>query len=232
MQGTRTLAMALLLRAHGQMSVRDLARVLGVSERTVARDRQELADDGVRVVTARGPGGGYALAPGTRIDLRHFAWKLAYGVEDGETSATPIQEQDRAGDADERLRLELRALADSMPYSHRDAFMRAIEQEATAALTRAASEGDDPSLHTVRLALWQRKRLRIQYAGHDGTVSERVVEPYVLLSREGRWYLVGYCHWREDVRAFAVARIAGATGVAEGVAGAPEAVHLPVGGRA
>lgn len=231
MQGARELAFALLLRAHGQMPVRDLARVLGVSERTIARDRQELALAGITIVTSRGPGGGYALAPGTHIDLGHFAWKLALNTEGGGTSTTPAPDQDRAGDAYELLRLALRAIAESMPDTHREAFVRAVEEEVAVALARMENEGGGSSLHTVRLALWQRKRLRIQYVGHDGTVSERLVEPYVLLSRDGRWYLVGYCYWREDVRAFAVARIEGAAGVAEGVAGGPEAVHLPMGRR-
>jgi predicted DNA-binding transcriptional regulator YafY len=37
--------------------------------------------------------------------------------------------------------------------------------------------------------------------------SRRVIDPYHLTSVQGDWFLVAYCHLREDVRMFAPARI-------------------------
>ncbi len=33
-------------------------------------------------------------------------------------------------------------------------------------------------------------------------MTERIVDPYHVVYREGRWYLVGYCHLRMDQRVF------------------------------
>jgi proteasome accessory factor C len=35
----------------------------------------------------------------------------------------------------------------------------------------------------------------------------RIVDPYHLTSIDEDWYLVGYCHLREDIRMFAPSRI-------------------------
>jgi predicted DNA-binding transcriptional regulator YafY len=52
------------------------------------------------------------------------------------------------------------------------------------------------------------RRLELVYwtASRDAT-SRRLVDPYHLVSLEGDWYLVAYCHLREAVRMFAPGRI-------------------------
>ncbi|MGE3806165.1 MAG: helix-turn-helix transcriptional regulator [Gemmataceae bacterium] len=52
------------------------------------------------------------------------------------------------------------------------------------------------------------RQLELVYwsASRDAT-SRRVVDPYHLASLEGGWYLIGYCHSREEVRMFVPARI-------------------------
>ncbi len=48
----------------------------------------------------------------------------------------------------------------------------------------------------------------IQYfTAHRGEVTERRIDPYRLMENRGAWYLVAYCHWRKDVRLFALHRI-------------------------
>ncbi len=45
------------------------------------------------------------------------------------------------------------------------------------------------------------------YSPARGEVNRRRVAPYHLHYFQGCWYLVGYCHWRREVRTFAVDRI-------------------------
>lgn len=42
---------------------------------------------------------------------------------------------------------------------------------------------------------------------HAGETTERRVDPYNLVFHDGIWYLIGYCHLREDIRFFALDRI-------------------------
>lgn len=72
--------------------------------------------------------------------------------------------------------------------------------------------GDENALlqtyHQLTEAMRLRRTVHITYytASRD-KCAERLVDPYHLHYREGAWYLIGYCHWRREVRIFALDRI-------------------------
>lgn len=53
--------------------------------------------------------------------------------------------------------------------------------------------------------------VRIRYVAGDGSESARDVEPILFASRDGHWYLIGWCRLRGAVRWLLVARIARAS---------------------
>lgn len=54
----------------------------------------------------------------------------------------------------------------------------------------------------------ENKSVDIEYfTAHRGEVTERRIDPYRLLENRGTWYVVAYCHWRENIRMFALHRI-------------------------
>jgi proteasome accessory factor B len=67
-----------------------------------------------------------------------------------------------------------------------------------------ASLPADPRLPPLFEAVAQRRRVRFAYADVD-----RLVDPYRLDFRRGRWYLTGLDHEREDVRSYRLDRIDG-----------------------
>jgi proteasome accessory factor B len=52
------------------------------------------------------------------------------------------------------------------------------------------------------------RAVTFRYRGADGEVTEREIEPYGLLARSGRWYVVGHDRRRNDIRAFRISRVA------------------------
>jgi len=61
---------------------------------------------------------------------------------------------------------------------------------------------------TLESAIRFRKRASMTYhAAGAGTVSQREVDPYALIYREGAWVLAGWCHLRKEVRSFRVDRM-------------------------
>ncbi len=69
-------------------------------------------------------------------------------------------------------------------------------------------ECNSETLNTISRAISSHNPLQITYyATSSGEITKRKVDPYGLTFRFGAWYLIGYCHLREDIRTFGVDRI-------------------------
>ena len=73
---------------------------------------------------------------------------------------------------------------------------------------RSTNATIDPSVLTALAAACRdRERLRFDYTAHSGAVSRRSTEPYRIVHREGRWYLVAFDLDRNEWRTFRADRI-------------------------
>lgn len=117
------------------------------------------------------------------------------------------------------LSLGLRALAAARAPDDRPPLLALARRlEAEAASGPSVEEPDRFGLDEERDELGLRalleeaarrgRRCRIRYLAADGTdPSERTLDPYVVASAAGKWYAIGRCGTREDVRAFRVDRV-------------------------
>jgi predicted DNA-binding transcriptional regulator YafY len=80
---------------------------------------------------------------------------------------------------------------------------------------------DAPHLQALVGAQLSATSVRFAYRPLGRDVSDRTVDPYAIVHRRGRWYLVGHDHDRDERRAFRLDRIEGAVS-AVGSAGAFE----------
>ena len=65
----------------------------------------------------------------------------------------------------------------------------------------------DPTIHLLRRCIDERRQVQLGYRGVSGQETERCIDPYAMALQWGWWYLVGYCHLRDDLRTFRVDRI-------------------------
>jgi predicted DNA-binding transcriptional regulator YafY len=63
------------------------------------------------------------------------------------------------------------------------------------------------SILTLSLATHQHQRVWLRYRSRQQRETERQFDPYNLVYTIGLWYVVGYCHLRQDVRTFRLDRI-------------------------
>lgn len=198
---SRVLTVLALLQAHQQLSGPELAARLEVDVRTVRRYVAMLQDMGVPVEASTGRFGGYTLRPGYRLPPLMFSDDEALALALGLLLAR------RAGLADAAPATEgaLAKLGRVLP-----AALGAQVQALQAALALDGTPADPavaPAiLARLSLAVHGRRPVQIRYVG-KGDPTERVVEPYGVVRHGGRWYTVGYCHLRGDVRVFRLDRI-------------------------
>src|SRR5690606_41471452 len=66
----------------------------------------------------------------------------------------------------------------------------------------------DVPLGTLCAAAQARQRVRLRYESPASGATTRDFDPYGISYQRGRWYAVGMCHLRDDMRTFRLDRIA------------------------
>ncbi|MFC8734039.1 helix-turn-helix transcriptional regulator [Luteimicrobium sp. NPDC057192] len=186
MRADRLVATLLVLQARGRATAREVAAELEVSVATTRRDLEALSSAGVPVYPQPGRGGGWELVGGSRTDLT--------GLTADETRALflllgPVTRGSGSHDA---ARSALRKILQALPRTFRAHAEAAADAVAVDPLAWGSPPVADepPSLEAVRRAVVGRERLRLVYADHAGVRSERTVEPWGIVDKDGVGYLV------------------------------------------
>jgi predicted DNA-binding transcriptional regulator YafY len=201
MRADRLLSILLLLQIHHRLTARELAERLEVSERTILRDMDALGSAGVPVTAERGAGGGWSLMEGYRTELTGLHEDEAQALA---LSIPPLLLSDLNLDrAAEGAILKLLAGLPALLRRRADEARRKIHVDVGG---WASSPEAIPCFQVVQDAVWQERRLEIEYGGrkHDCAV-HRLVDPLGLVAKGSAWYLAGLVDG--DVRAYRISRI-------------------------
>ncbi len=173
----------LLLQARGQMTGRELAQKLEVSERTVHRDMESLSAAGVPVFALRGAHGGWQLDDGWRTQVP--------GLDEAELRALLMAQPRVLGDkrlaeaADRAIGKLMAALPQSLRAS-----AASIRDRLYIDVTGWRGTTENLSmLAIVQDAVAQDRKLNFWYwrAGRERV--ERTVDPLGLIAKGSTWYL-------------------------------------------
>ncbi|WP_433385461.1 helix-turn-helix transcriptional regulator [Actinoplanes sp. CA-142083] len=189
------------MQARPGTTAEQLASALGVTERAARRYVGILREAGIPVESARGPYGGYRLGRGARLPPVVFTEEQALGlvmaVLDGHPSA--IDAADPVGEA---LSKVIRALPESV--GRQAAALRAY---ASAAPDRRAARADPATTSALVAAVAARRRVAVTYAGESGSEWEAEVDPWAVVVRFGRWYLLCHSHRAGAIRTYRIDRM-------------------------
>lgn len=201
---TRLLSLLELLQSRGFVSGRELAQRLEVDARTLRRYVEALEDLGIPITTERGRYGGYGLVAGFKLPPLMFsndeAVALTLGLMAsralGLSATTPAL-------ASAQAKLE-RVLPDAPRRQ-----LQALERSVAFDLPRSTTLRNDALLPQIATAAQTQRRLHLHYVSDRQEHSERDVDPYGLVFRNGLWYVTGHCHLRNGLRSFRLDRITG-----------------------
>lgn len=182
-----------------------LAERLGVSERTIYRDMQTLAELGAPVEGSAGLG--YLLRSG------FFLPPLMFDVDELEALVLGARWVRRQGDPAlaQAAANALAKIATATPKDLRDDM---ADTSLWVPLMRDAPEHDE-FVRPAREAIRRQHKMRIHYRDENGLTSERTVWPFALAFYEGRRLLAAWCEMRQANRHFRIDRIAQAEALAE-----------------
>ncbi|SDU34441.1 helix-turn-helix transcriptional regulator [Jiangella alkaliphila] len=178
-----------------------LAEKLGVTERAARRYVGILREAGLPIESVRGPYGGYRVGRGVRLPPLLFSAAevlgLVMAVLDGHHDAADAT--DPVGSALGKL---LRTLPEPVAQQ-----AEAVRRTTSPAPDRAAAR-PDPSIATALVqACADRRLVRIGYRSESGSEWSADVEPWAVVVRHGRWYLLCWSHGSAARRAYRIDRV-------------------------
>jgi predicted DNA-binding transcriptional regulator YafY len=207
MRASRLVTLLLLLQTRGRQTAGQLAAELEVSERTIHRDVEALSEAGVPIYAERGPHGGVQLVEGYRTRLTGMTADEAEAVF---LSGLPGPAAELGlGTVVTAARLKVLA---SLPSELRVRASRLVERFYLDAAGWFQESDPVPHLAAVAEAVWEGRRLWIEYQRGDGRV-ERVLEPLGLVLKGGIWYAVASVEG--VVRTYRLSRVVAARPLAE-----------------
>ncbi|WP_020144132.1 YafY family protein [Terracoccus sp. 273MFTsu3.1] len=173
---------------------------LGVSERAARRYVAILREADLPIESVTGPHGGYRVGRGLRLPPLMFTAAEALGL------VMAVLEGHRgAADPTELVGAALSKILRVLPQQ---------VAEPVRAVRRVTGPPPDPSLRvdpalTAQLveACTRSRRVRLDYRLEDGRERPMEIDPWAVVLRHGRWYLLGWSHTSDARRALRVDRV-------------------------
>jgi predicted DNA-binding transcriptional regulator YafY len=196
------LAVLELLQSRRRITGAEIAERLEVSRRTARRYVEILRELGVPVEGERGRHGAYSLRPGFKLPPMMFTEDEALGLGLSLLAARGLGLSGVAPAVEGALAKVERVMPEFLGER-----IRALEETVIPAVARPEELAGGEMIVALAEAVRWRRRVRLRYRSGLGGETERRVDPYAVVNREGYWYAVGQDHLRERVRLFRLDRV-------------------------
>lgn len=190
-----------LVQSRPGITAGALADRLGVTDRAARRYIAILREAGIPIISMTGPAGGYRPGRGLRLPPLLFSPSEALGlvmaVLDGHHDAA-----DDTGPVGSALGKILRSLPESVA-----AQAHAVRRVTAPAPNRGAARPEPDTTVALVRASADRQCVRLGYRSEAGTELDLVVEPWAVVVRHSRWYLLCRALHADAVRAYRIDRV-------------------------
>ncbi len=200
---TRLLSMLFLFQSRRQWTVSELSKELDVSDRTIHRYIGMLEEMGIPLYSERGPYGGFSLLRSYKLPPLIFTPEEATVLYMGARLIDDIW-----GKAFQDAVTGVTAKLDNvLPDDIRQEAGRAQRSLVVVTGTSRDYAPYHDLMTTLRDSMAKSQQVSLNYHSFSRVKTDRIVDPYALSLRWGNWYLVGYCHLRQELRTFRIDRI-------------------------
>lgn len=195
------LAILWMLSSDKKITAQQISDKLEMNIRTVYRYMDTLSTSGVPIISEPGHNGGYTL-------LNDFIEAPLFFDSEEQTSLyhAAVFAEEAGYYGGEALNSAISKLS---KYSNQEQETK-INQHLTSleVISRLSSLSIEPLLRELEKAVADGYTVKIQYfkSGEEKSKSRRV-DPYRIIYWNNKWYVIGLCHLRNDIRSFRVDRI-------------------------
>ncbi len=193
----------LLQQSNKRLTVDDIAERFGISRRTVFRDFNVLSELNVPVTWDEYSG--YGIMPGYKIPPLMFTSKelatIMVGLNFVKSQVDKTLVEDAKG-------VELK-IKEVLPKELRE-FMESLEERTVVDpyLNFGVEKKDGGNWYLISSAISQNKSIQFQYRSKaDEKITDRKIDPYLIVFYRDHWNVIGYSHKRADVRNFVLDRM-------------------------
>ncbi|CAN7270449.1 helix-turn-helix transcriptional regulator [Rossellomorea sp. LjRoot5] len=195
------LAILWMLRSGKKVTAQQISEKLEMNIRTVYRYIDTISTSGVPIVSEPGHNGGYSL-------LNHFVEAPLFFDFEEQTSlfhAAVFAEEAGyyGGEALDRAISKLSHHSNQEQETKFNQHVSSLE-----VISRLRSHPMEPFLKDLEQAVADGYSVNILYhKSGEQPLSERLVDPYRMIYWNNKWYVIGFCHLRNDIRSFRVDRM-------------------------
>lgn len=199
MKESRLFQILYYLLEKGQATGSELAEKFEVSVRTIYRDIDALSEAGIPIYAEQGRSGGIRLMEDFVLD------KALFSDAEKQTILDAIQNLAVIERADGVVLRKLSALFGIQTESWVE-----IDFSKWGSVPQ-----EEQKFELLKSAILSHRVVEILYAGTNGSVKRRKIQPLKLLCKSGNWYIKAYCMEKQDFRVFKMGRIVEAAALAE-----------------
>ncbi|HEY0690074.1 MAG TPA: WYL domain-containing protein [Kribbella sp.] len=192
-----------LIQGSPGITAERLAGKLGVSDRAARRYVGILRQAEIPIESVRGPYGGYRVGRGLRLPPLVFSATEALGLV-----MAVLDGHHEAGDPTDPVGSALGKIMRALPTPVA-AQAEAVRRTTAPAPDRAAARPDSDTTIALVEACSQHRRARLDYRSEAGSEWVVEIEPWAVVVRHGRWYLLCWVPDKDAVRAYRVDRVQG-----------------------
>jgi predicted DNA-binding transcriptional regulator YafY len=197
----RALLALQLVQGSPGITAERLADKLGVSERAARRYVAILREAGIPIESVRGPYGGYRVGRGLRLPPLVFSSAEALGLV-----MAVLDGHHDAGDPTDSVGSALGKIVRALPEPVA-AQAEVVRRTTAPAPDRAAARPDPATTAALVQACSDRQAVRLDYRSEAGSEWLLEVDPWAVVVRHGRWYLLCRSHRADARRAYRIDRV-------------------------
>lgn len=197
----RIVAILIQLQSRRIVKAQDLADRFQVSLRTIYRDIRTLETSGVPIASEAGVG--YSIMEGYRLPPVMFTREEASSFVAAEKLMQNFTD-DSLGSYHESAMFKIKSV---LRGSQKD-WINAIENQVEIQPVQDLFNNIPDALEILFESIAEKKQVKLRYLGiQSESPVDRMIEPVGLFHENNYWYVLGYCHLRDDYRQFRTDRM-------------------------